>query len=743
MRFTLVGIAVGLLVGLTTGCRTPTPGYCDENTPCTDPATPFCDLNGEYPASEGIGRTCIPYPVDGGVNIDAPIADDTDAGDAMGPDAQTNGAISVTKDGTGTGLVVSTPGGINCGSTCSADFPLGDTVTLTATADQSSDFTGWSGGSCSGTSTCDAMAGDSVTATFDLKKEDLTVSLGGDGTGSITATGINCGTDCSETYDYGTMVMLTATASGASSFGGWSGDGCSGTTPTCTVTMDQARNIGAAFDLNSFSLSVALSGTGGGSVTSNSGAISCPGTCSDSYTAGTMVTLTAAPDGTSNFTGWTGDCSGTGTCTVTMSAAHSVSATFTRITYALNVNKTGSGSGLVTSNPTGINCGSDCSQSYTKGTSVVLTQSADPGATFIGWSGGGCSGAGTTCTVAMSQARTVTAEFCAPVDDGISCTTDSCDATGSTVHTPINAACQDGLYCNGQEVCDTTVGCVDGPAPNLSDGIACTVDSCDEANDKAVHTPSNALCDNGKFCDGQETCSATMGCLTGTAPSLSDGVACTDDSCDETNDKIVHTANDANCDNGQFCDGAEYCDPTNDCQNGPAPTLSDGVGCTDDSCDETNDKVVHTANDANCADGNYCNGDETCDPLNDCQQGSSVTCPANNKCVVNSTCDESQDTCVGTDVQHGYTWDMPNYASGSGSLICSDTATEYTQANGCDAGVAWLYQCNVNSSGGLYATVRPSSLAFGCFVSTGSTVTTVGCSTITASGTVREFKCCY
>ena len=70
------------------------------------------------------------------------------------------------------------------------------------------------------------------------------------------------GTDCNETYDYGTMVTLTATASGASSFGGWSGDGCSGTTPTCTVTMDQARTIGAAFDLNSFGLSVALNGTG-------------------------------------------------------------------------------------------------------------------------------------------------------------------------------------------------------------------------------------------------------------------------------------------------------------------------------------------------------------------------------------------------------------------------------------------------------------------------------------------------
>ena len=219
----------------------------------------------------------------------------------------------------------------------------------------------------------------------------------------------------------------------------------------------------------------------------------------------------------------------------------------------------------------------------------------------------------------MSQARTITAEFCAPVDDGISCTTDSCDSSGNTVHTPNDAACQDGLWCNGSEICDTSVGCKDGPDPNLSDGVACTVDSCDEANDKAVHTPNDGACDNGKFCNGQETCSATMGCLNGTAPALSDGVSCTDDSCDENNDKIVHSANDAHCDNGKFCDGAEYCDPTNDCQNGTPPTLSDGVTCTDDSCDETNDKVVHTPNDVSCSDGVYCNGDEYCDPTNDCQ----------------------------------------------------------------------------------------------------------------------------
>ena len=55
-------------VALGASCLKKDPLYCDENTPCTDEARPFCDLNGEYPASEGIKRTCIadPFP-DGGV----------------------------------------------------------------------------------------------------------------------------------------------------------------------------------------------------------------------------------------------------------------------------------------------------------------------------------------------------------------------------------------------------------------------------------------------------------------------------------------------------------------------------------------------------------------------------------------------------------------------------------------------------------------------------------------------------
>lgn len=67
--------------------------------------------------------------------------------------------------------------------------------------------------------------------------------------------------------------------------------------------------------------------TGSGTV-SGSG-ISCPGICFQLYPSGTHVVLTAAPGAGSTFTGWSGACTGTGTCSVTLSAGQNVTATFT------------------------------------------------------------------------------------------------------------------------------------------------------------------------------------------------------------------------------------------------------------------------------------------------------------------------------------------------------------------------------------------------------------------------------
>jgi uncharacterized repeat protein (TIGR01451 family)/uncharacterized repeat protein (TIGR02543 family) len=334
--------------------------------------------------------------------------------------------LSAATDGNGSGTVTSDVGSINCGSggsACADTYDDGTVVTLTATADTGSDFGGWSG-ACSGSaSTCQVTMDQarSVTATFALQQRDLDVTTDGNGAGSVSSDvgGISCAENagtCSDSYDYGTVVTLTATADTGSDFGGWSG-ACSGSASTCQVTMDQARSVTATFTLQKRDLDVSTDGSGAGSVSSDVGGISCAenaGTCSDSYDYGTVVTLTATADTGSDFIGWTGACSGSAsTCEVTMDQARSVTATFTLQKRGLDVTTDGNGSGSVTSDLGGISCDENtgtCSDSYDYGTVVTLTATADTGSDFAGWSND-CSGTSTTCQVTLDQARKVTATF--------------------------------------------------------------------------------------------------------------------------------------------------------------------------------------------------------------------------------------------------------------------------------------------------------------------------------------------
>jgi DNA-binding beta-propeller fold protein YncE len=249
----------------------------------------------------------------------------------------TNPTLTVAKSGTGSGVVTSSPAGVDCGTTCSAQFSAGTPVTLTATADSgsSSTFTGWSGGGCSGTGTCNVTlnANTTVTAGFSapVPNPTLTVAKSGTGTGGVTSSpaGIDCGATCSTSYATGTPVTLTATADSGSTFTGWSGGGCSGT-GTCNVTLNANTTVTAGFSLPvpNPTLTVAKSGTGTGGVTSSPAGINCGATCSAQYAPGTPVTLTATADSGSTFTGWSGACSGTGACSFTLNASTTVTAAF-------------------------------------------------------------------------------------------------------------------------------------------------------------------------------------------------------------------------------------------------------------------------------------------------------------------------------------------------------------------------------------------------------------------------------
>lgn len=157
-------------------------------------------------------------------------------------------------------------------------------------------------------------------------------------------------------------------------------------------------------------LSVAVAGTGGGTVSSSPAGVSCSlGTCLAQYAPGTTITLTAVPDGTSAFTGWSGACTGVGACVVTLDQARVTTATFAR-NYSLSVGVSGTGSGTVTSSPAGISCaGGSCAAQFVSGTPVTLYATPGNGSLFSGWSGACVGGDG--CTITMSGDRSVGASF--------------------------------------------------------------------------------------------------------------------------------------------------------------------------------------------------------------------------------------------------------------------------------------------------------------------------------------------
>ena len=323
--------------------------------------------------------------------------------------------VTVTKTGNGSGYgtITTSPAGVDCGTTCSASFDYGTAITLTASADTGSTFTGWQGDcTVNGLSCTTTMTGTrNVTATFTLITYTLSVTTTGNGSVSSSPGEIDCGATCSDTYDYNTVVTLTATPDTGYYLAQWEGD-CTADGLSCVSTITGTRNVTATFGILTYTLSVVKDGNGTsfGTVTSDPSGIDCGITCSTSYDYNTPVTLTASADTGAFFAGWEGDCTVDGlSCTTTMTGTRDVTATFTLITYTVSVTKTGNGSGSIATDPSGIDCGTTCSGSFNYTSTVTLTATADTGSTFMGWTGD-CIGT-VPCTVTIDAAKNVTATF--------------------------------------------------------------------------------------------------------------------------------------------------------------------------------------------------------------------------------------------------------------------------------------------------------------------------------------------
>jgi hypothetical protein len=238
--------------------------------------------------------------------------------------------LTVSRAGTGAGTVKSNPAGIDCGAACTASLSSGTAVTLTATPASGSTFAGWSG-NCTAAGSVTMTGNMGCTATFNSSGYTLTTSVVNEATLSGTAggtilsspTGISCGSDCTETYGAGTIVTLTPKPAANSKFKEWSGHS------DCTdgsVSMGANKTCTATFSLNTVSLSV--SKTGNGTVTSTPSGINCGTSCIFNFIAGTTVSLKATPDAGFTFSGWTGGCSGTAACNLALSSNTSVTANF-------------------------------------------------------------------------------------------------------------------------------------------------------------------------------------------------------------------------------------------------------------------------------------------------------------------------------------------------------------------------------------------------------------------------------
>ena len=364
--------------------------------------------------------------------------------------------VTVTATGNGSGSVWDFPNldvglidAIRCRVTrgvvdgqCTVMYPFGSSLRLSlipmgsskATADQTTCVT----------SACTVTGPFTLNTTFTAP--EINIVGAGNGTGRVVdtgVTGLNCtitpgglSGSCSIVFDMN--VAKTANFNPIPDFGsvfaGYSGL-CTGI-QACSTSGDFPPNtqLVARFELQApteFPITVTMAGTGSGTVRSTPAGIVCTrldgnfsGNCATSFATGTNLTLTPEPAAGSRFVEWGGDCTGAGSCTVTMDQVHNVSARFEPASaspIALMVAGVGTGRGIVAVAPgstqctfTGVVAGDACSVSYAQSTQVTLTASPQFGSTFGGWGGDACTGTALTCTFTISAATTVSVNFISP-----------------------------------------------------------------------------------------------------------------------------------------------------------------------------------------------------------------------------------------------------------------------------------------------------------------------------------------
>ncbi|HEX3036340.1 MAG TPA: RHS repeat-associated core domain-containing protein [Thermodesulfobacteriota bacterium] len=408
--------------------------------------------------------------------------------------------LTVKKAGTGSGIINSSPAGVNCGDDCTENYDFDTQVTLAAIPDSGSEFAGWTGDTdCSdGVVTMDTVK--TCTATFmpsTGQQFTLTVNKSGSGFGTVTSNpaGINCGSDCTENYNENTQVTLTATADAGSRSSGWHANSDQDCFDS-VVTMDASKTCTAVF-IKRATITIEKTGSGSGTVYSYFGTtgnqINCGNVCSSEYDVGDTIVFQETPDPGSQFTGWE-------TCTVlndydgfTITGDRTCIAKFDLLPpqHTLTVNKQGDGFGTVTSSPSGINCGSDCTQSYDENTQATLTATPNSGSSFTGWSGDpDCSDG----VITIDTDKTCSATFTLSTGQLTLSVNKTGTGTGTVTSSPAGINC--GSDCSENYDTNTVVVLTATP---------------DEGSSFAGWSGDADCSDGTVFMDSSKTCTATFG----------------------------------------------------------------------------------------------------------------------------------------------------------------------------------------------------------------------------------------
>jgi uncharacterized repeat protein (TIGR02543 family) len=294
----------------------------------------------------------------------------------------------------------------------------GQNAACTATANDNFHFTGWSG-DCSGMGECtlaNVTAPRNVTAHFAL---NIYFSIL---TPPVTGGQVRC---TPSPVLQGHSATCTATPDAGYDFTGWTGD-CAGTQATCTLAhVNDQRSVSGTFALKTYAIATSA----------DHGSVVCT---PNPVPHGQYAQCNPVADADYRFTGWAGDCAGSGACTLwDVTGPRSVSASFALNTYAITTHAS-NGTVACTPNP------------VTHGQDAHCTAMADSGYHFTEWAGD-CSGSGACALAHVTAARSVSATFVRdPIDATCGAAANAPAVTAPSVHLCATGVPGGVLSANGQ-----------------------------------------------------------------------------------------------------------------------------------------------------------------------------------------------------------------------------------------------------------------------------------------------------